>query len=110
MPQVTIWPGPVSEPGGFISCGYLPGTLVGPTRLFHSGPPEDPRPAKEEIAYLVRFAQHVFPAVHLSARDVSGAFAGVRPVLGSAVEGPSAASREERPGCHPPKWGRRCGC
>src|SRR5689334_11204953 len=30
LPQVTICPGPVSEPGGFISCGYFPGTLVGP--------------------------------------------------------------------------------
>src|SRR5437867_4564273 len=30
LPQVTTWPGPVSEPGGLISCGYLPGRLVGP--------------------------------------------------------------------------------
>jgi hypothetical protein len=27
---VTICPGPVSDPGGFTSCGYLSGTLVGP--------------------------------------------------------------------------------
>src|SRR6202049_3339938 len=32
LPQVTTCPGPVSEPGGFISCGYLPGRLVGPAR------------------------------------------------------------------------------
>src|SRR5215471_18618725 len=30
LPQVTICPGPVSDPGGLISCGYLPGRLVGP--------------------------------------------------------------------------------
>src|SRR5215471_12647064 len=30
LPQVTICPGPVSEPGGFMSCGYFPGRLVGP--------------------------------------------------------------------------------
>ena len=71
------------------------GTLVGTTDLFHTGPLDDPRPTEEEIAYLLRFARHVFPAAKLAARDVSGAFAGVRPVLGSAVEDPSAASREE---------------
>src|SRR5881392_2253399 len=32
LPQVTsCGPGPVSLPGAFISCGYLPGLLVGPT-------------------------------------------------------------------------------
>src|SRR6478672_10612403 len=31
FPQVTsCGPGPVSLPGAFISCGYLPGGLVGP--------------------------------------------------------------------------------
>jgi glycerol-3-phosphate dehydrogenase len=71
------------------------GTLVGTTDLFHSGPLDDPRPTADEIAYLLRFAQHVFPGGRLSMGDVTGAFAGVRPVLGSAVEDPSAASREE---------------
>lgn len=71
------------------------GTLVGTTDLFHSGPLEDPRPSAEEVAYLLRFAQHAFPAARLSARDVSGAFAGVRPVLSSHAETPSDASREE---------------
>src|SRR5215471_11304850 len=32
LPQVTICPGPVSEPGGFMSCGYFPGRLVGPVK------------------------------------------------------------------------------
>src|SRR5215472_6739535 len=32
LPQVAICPGPVSEPGGLISCGYFPGRLVGPVR------------------------------------------------------------------------------
>ncbi len=71
------------------------GTLVGTTDLFHTGSLLDPRPAEEEIAYLLRFARHVFPAARLSERDVTGSFAGVRPVLGSSVEDPSAASREE---------------
>ena len=71
------------------------GTLVGTTDLFHSGPLEEPRPSAEEIAYLLRFAQNAFPIARLTARDVSGAFAGVRPVLSSHAETPSEASREE---------------
>jgi glycerol-3-phosphate dehydrogenase len=71
------------------------GTLVGTTDLFHSGPLDSPRPTMEESAYLLRFAQHVFPGARLVAQDVTGAFAGVRPVLSSRAETPSEASREE---------------
>src|ERR1700693_5744839 len=35
LPQVTsCGPGPVSLPGEFIVCGYLPGLLVGPVSAF----------------------------------------------------------------------------
>jgi glycerol-3-phosphate dehydrogenase len=71
------------------------GTLVGTTDLFHHGPLEEPRPDREEAAYLLRFAQHCFPAARLDARDIAGSFAGVRPVLSSRAEHPSEASREE---------------
>ena len=71
------------------------GTLVGTTDLFHSGDLFAPRPAPEEVDYLMRFLRHIFPAARLVPADVSGAFAGVRPVLESDVEDPSAASREE---------------
>jgi glycerol-3-phosphate dehydrogenase len=71
------------------------GTLVGTTDLFHSGSLAEPRPAAEEVAYLMRFARHVFPAARLAPADVSGAFAGVRPVLETDVDDPSDASREE---------------
>ena len=37
LPQVTSCPGPVSEPGGFMSCGYFPGRLVGPVRAVGPG-------------------------------------------------------------------------
>ena len=71
------------------------GTLVGTTDNFHSGPLDEPRPDSQEATYLLRFAQHLLPAAWLVAGDVSGAFAGVRPVLSSKAETPSAASREE---------------
>lgn len=71
------------------------GTLVGTTDLFHNGPLDCPRPAPEESRYLLRFAQHAFPGARLQVGDIIGAFAGVRPVLDSAADSPSAASREE---------------
>jgi glycerol-3-phosphate dehydrogenase len=71
------------------------GTLVGTTDQFHSGDLAEPRPAAEEVAYLMRFVRHAFPAARLTPADVSGAFAGVRPVLESDVDDPSEASREE---------------
>jgi len=74
---------------------HAEGTLVGTTDLFHSGPLDDPRPAPEEVAYLLRFARALFPTSSLTVADVSGAFAGVRPILDSHAEDPSEASREE---------------
>jgi glycerol-3-phosphate dehydrogenase len=71
------------------------GTLVGTTDVFHDGPLDDPRPTAAETAYLLRAAAHVFPSARLTAADVCGAFAGVRPVLSSRAATPSEASREE---------------
>ena len=71
------------------------GTLVGTTDLFHEGPLDDPRPSPDEVAYLLRLVRHAFPSAALGARDVCGAFAGVRPVLSSRAATPSDASREE---------------
>ncbi len=71
------------------------GTLIGTTDLFHEGPLGEPRPSKDESGYLLRFARHLFPGARLTRADVSGAFAGVRPILDSSASSPSAASREE---------------
>lgn len=71
------------------------GTLVGTTDVFHEGDLDAPRPSPEEVAYLMRFVATLFPACHLTVADVTGAFAGVRPILDSHAEEPSEASREE---------------
>lgn len=71
------------------------GVLIGTTDLFHDGPLDDPHPTPEEFAYLLRYARSAFPGAHLGVGDVCGAFAGVRPILDSGAEDPSAASREE---------------
>jgi len=71
------------------------GVLVGTTDLFHDGNFDDPRPTAEEQAYLLRAVQAAFPGLGISARDVRGAFAGVRPIVDTGASDPSAASREE---------------
>ncbi|MFH1177535.1 MAG: glycerol-3-phosphate dehydrogenase/oxidase [Acidobacteriota bacterium] len=71
------------------------GTLIGTTDLFHTAALADPRPSEDEISYLLRFSQTVFPGARLKRADISGAFAGVRPILDSGAESPAEASREE---------------
>jgi glycerol-3-phosphate dehydrogenase len=70
------------------------GVLLGTTDLFHAGSLDDPRPTREEAAYLLRAVQAHFPERRIVEDDVVGAFAGVRPILSADVEDPSAASRE----------------
>ena len=71
------------------------GVLVGTTDLFHHGSLDDPRPTADEVAYLLRAAQALFPARALGEDDVVGAFAGLRPILDDEAEEPSKASRDE---------------
>lgn len=71
------------------------GVLVGTTDLFHDGNLDDPRPSQAEVDYLLEAARASFPERRLGLDDVSGAFAGLRPVLDDQAEDPSAASREE---------------
>lgn len=71
------------------------GVLVGTTDLFHEADLDDPRPTRPEVDYLLRTIQAVFPRRGLTAADVRGTFAGVRPIVDTGAADPSAASREE---------------
>lgn len=71
------------------------GVLAGTTDLFHAGDLDDPRPAPEEIGYLLRSVQAAFPGRGIGPEDIRGAFAGVRPIVDTGAADPSVASREE---------------
>ena len=71
------------------------GVLAGTTDHFHDGELDDPRPSPVEIGYLLRATRAAFPGRPIGHRDVSGCFAGLRPVLDNRADDPSAASREE---------------
>jgi len=54
--------------------------LVGTTEAGDTGDPGKVQPAEEEIEYLLRSVQGLYPRARVSAGDVSCAFAGVRPL------------------------------
>jgi len=72
------------------------GVLAGTTDRVHRGPLDDPRPAPQEVDYLLRAAAHAFPGQKPHRADVRGAFAGLRPVVDDGIREPSRASREEK--------------
>jgi glycerol-3-phosphate dehydrogenase len=71
------------------------GILVGTTDLYHQGSLDDPRASPEEVGYLLRTVASQFPQAAVTASDVRGTFAGLRPILSTHADNPSEASREE---------------
>lgn len=71
------------------------GILVGTTDLYHQGSLDDPRASGEEVGYLLRTVASQFPAAAITADDLRGTFAGLRPILHTHGDNPSEASREE---------------
>lgn len=67
--------------------------LVGTTDTVTAEPPDALTVGDDDIGYLLRAVQHLFPALHLTAADVTDAWAGVRPLLDQRGA-ESARSRE----------------
>ncbi|QEC48530.1 glycerol-3-phosphate dehydrogenase/oxidase [Baekduia soli] len=68
---------------------WLGGSLVGTTDRDHDTPDLDHvRPAQEDVAYLLD-AVNAFFATELTSSDITGAFAGVRPLISSGDQGKS---------------------
>ncbi len=68
--------------------------IVGTTDTFTTASPDEVRATADDVSYLLATANRFFPAAKLTADDVVAAWAGIRPLLPSAGETPSAASRE----------------
>ena len=67
--------------------------LVGTTEVPDENDPARVRPSKDEIDYLWRSFQHLFPGVPIAEKDVRYTFAGVRPLPYSPKAQPLAISR-----------------
>lgn len=77
----------------FFVIPWMGRTLIGTTDTFSGEPPDRLAVQPAEVAYLLEgFNRHFDPP--LSAADVCGSFAGLRPLLRSRPGDPSARSRE----------------
>ncbi len=77
----------------FFTLPWLGKTLIGTTDTDFTDPPEQVRVTDEDVAYLLEGHNHHFrPA--LSATDLLGNFAGLRPLIRGHPGEPSARSRE----------------
>jgi len=77
----------------FFVLPWLGATLIGTTDLEDGGDPDQVAPTEAEIAYLLAETNRHFPAANLGRDDVQSAFAGLRPLLGTAGSA-SSRSRE----------------
>jgi glycerol-3-phosphate dehydrogenase len=68
--------------------------LYGTTDLDHAGDLAQPHITAEEAEYLMAALRYQFPSLALKASDAIAAYAGVRPVVASGKDDPSAESRE----------------
>lgn len=72
-------------------------TIVGTTDSWTTESPDDVRPSRAEIDYLLRSARAYFPENYLSEDNVTSAWAGLRPLAATHKRGsPSGVSREHR--------------
>ena len=69
-------------------------TIFGTTDTFTDASPDEVRASEDDVAYLLRAANAFFPAGRLERGDVVSAWAGIRPLVVTSAESPSAASRE----------------
>ncbi|HVF58548.1 MAG TPA: FAD-dependent oxidoreductase [Thermoanaerobaculia bacterium] len=73
-------------------------TIVGTTDDDDTTPPEAVLPTRNDVAYLLRMANHAFPEQGLAAADVTGVWAGLRPLVAKRSRDgrvhPSAVSRK----------------
>jgi len=67
--------------------------LVGTTEVKDNDDPGRVQPSADEIAYLMRSFQRLFPSVGCNFRDIRAAFAGVRPLPFVSDRSPDAITR-----------------
>ncbi|MGE0529351.1 MAG: FAD-dependent oxidoreductase, partial [Bdellovibrionales bacterium] len=68
--------------------------IVGTTDTDFRGDPADVRAEREDIAYLLQVTEKYFPGAGLTARDILGCYAGVRPLIDDGARSESKTSRE----------------
>ena len=72
-------------------------TIVGTTDTATAASPDEVRATRADVEYLLASVNASFPAAELGARDVTAAWAGIRPLVSTKNSGdPASASREHK--------------
>lgn len=69
-------------------------TIIGTTDTWTDQSPEDVHASSADVDYLLRSANSYFPEARLTRDDVISAWAGIRPLVATSSNNPTAASRE----------------
>ncbi len=70
-------------------------TYIGTTDTFYAGDIANPQITAEDVTYLLKCVNDIFPTVHLDATDVESSWAGLRPLIQKPGKGPSEISRKD---------------
>jgi len=68
---------------------------IGTTDTFYSGDIANPQVTVDDVNYLLKCVNDIFPTVHLAATDVESSWAGLRPLIQKPGKGPSEISRKD---------------
>jgi glycerol-3-phosphate dehydrogenase len=70
-------------------------TYIGTTDTFYKGDVVNPKVTDEDVAYLLKCVNDIFPTIDLNASDVESSWAGLRPLIQKPGKGPSEISRKD---------------
>ncbi|MCY9513505.1 glycerol-3-phosphate dehydrogenase/oxidase [Paenibacillus apiarius] len=70
-------------------------TYIGTTDTNYEGELEHPRMTREDLLYLLRAANYMFPTISLTENDVESSWAGLRPLIHEDGKSPSELSRKD---------------
>lgn len=70
-------------------------TYIGTTDTEYRGSLEQPDITAEDITYLLKAVNHVFPSVRIEKKDILSGWAGIRPLIHEEGKSPSEISRKD---------------
>jgi glycerol-3-phosphate dehydrogenase len=70
-------------------------TYIGTTDTDYEGDPAHPRMEADDLEYLLKAANFMFPSLKLTPRDVESSWAGLRPLIRQEGKKPSEVSRRD---------------
>jgi len=70
-------------------------TYIGTTDTDYKGSLTDPRVSMQDVSYLLKAVNHMFPKAQLKSEDIVSSWAGIRPLIHEEDKNPSEISRKD---------------